>query len=138
MPDPAQEPGVIREPQEREGEELFHEDVFAADVLAELERRNELERIGREAAHLIIDLQDRGPLYKYVQQRRKEAAAALLELATANPRDVVAITQAQSLVREYLKAIRWVHVRLEEAEDAARIINGEDPSADPDIEPDIR
>ena len=50
---------------------------FADRVLADLEDRAILEACGRYAAELEIEWADRGPLRRYAESRKKEAAAAL-------------------------------------------------------------
>lgn len=115
-----QENATIRE---REDAELANEDLVGDDALAELERVRELETASRVGAHIILDLQDRGPLYLYLKQRRQEAVASLLNLAAIDPRDAVAIAQHQAVVREYLKITGWIDRGIERAKEAELIIN---------------
>jgi len=111
--------------EEAEGLDLFLEERLAEEVLSDLERAQDLEALGRHAAHITVDLQDRGPLYQYVLLRRKLAAAKLLALATIDPRDAVAIAQAQATVREYLAITEWIDRGIEAGKEAAVIIENE-------------
>lgn len=86
------------------------------------EERANLERDGRIAAHIERDLQLRGPLYLYIEQRRREAGQALRGLAEVDPRDGVAIAELQAVVREFSRACGWVFHRLEASDLAAEVI----------------
>lgn len=96
--------------------------MFFGDVLSELERRRHLERTGRIAATIEIELKDGGPLGLYVASRRQEAGEALRVLTAIDPNDAVAIAIAQSTVTEYLRVTDWIRNRVEEAEIAEEII----------------
>lgn len=108
---------------ERENEEAMDEELLGADVLEELEQRRDLERAGRIGADIILDLQDKGPLYLYMQERRREAAQSLIQLAAIDPRDAVSIAANQATVREYLKILGWIEGRMDQAKEAEAIIN---------------
>lgn len=95
---------------------------FFSDSLGDLERRRRLERTGRLAAEIEIDLEESGPLGLYVKSRREEAAEAMRVLAAIDPRDAITITDAQATVREYLRVCDWVAARMEEAVEAEREI----------------
>lgn len=98
------------------------EEQFFGDQLGELERRKLLEEAGRVAAEIAIDLTESGPLGRYVQSRRLEAAEALRLLVDADPRDAIAIMSAQSTVREYLRVCSWVSARIDDGDEAGKII----------------
>lgn len=104
---------------------MFLQDEFFEGELSELERRRRLERDGRVAADIEIDLQDKGPLYLYVKERRAAAAAALQRLVDTDPRDATGIATTQAEVMEYLRACDWIHARIEAAEQAEEIIKEE-------------
>jgi len=74
----------------------------------EIERRELLNRAASEGAGVIIDLQDKGPLYKYVLERRKRAATALRGLVDCEPTDAAGISAYQTIVREYVTAVDWI------------------------------
>ena len=101
------------------------EEAFFDEGLGDLERRRALERAGRVGADIEIDLQDKGPLFSYVQARRHEAAEALRILVSADPKDAVGIAVAQMTVMEYLRACDWIGKQIERADEAERIIKGE-------------
>lgn len=90
--------------------------------LRDLEERQALERAGRVAANIEIDLEQGGPLGLYIKSRRQEASEALRVLAEVDPRDAVSVAMAQSVVREYLRAVNWVAAKIEESEAADEII----------------
>ena len=107
---------------------MLNEDVYGGEVLDALdaaERRKELERATNKAAQIEIDLTDRGPLYYYLQERRNDAVAALMALATADPNDPAAVARLQASVVEYLNIGRWIKTVREEGEDADRAIEEE-------------
>lgn len=104
---------------------LFDDEAMLSDGLSELERRGDLERMGRIAAEIEIDLQDRGPLYRYIAARRAQAIAALRQLVDVRPSDIEGITAAQASVREYLQATNFVHAGLSDGDTAEAIINEE-------------
>lgn len=91
----------------------------------EAERRNALERIGREAAETIMDLSNSGPLSKYVKSRRKSAIAAIKRLVEATPGDVQSIAESQAAIREYLMATEWIMKSINDAKMAADTIERE-------------
>ena len=95
------------------------------ETLGDLERKSLLERVGREAAEIEIDLAAGGPLAAYIRSRREDAKEALRVLVTTNPKDGVSIALAQASVNEYLRVIQWIAARASEAEDAERIIADE-------------
>ena len=100
-------------------------DPFFMDAVEELERRRQLERVGRIAAEITVDLESKGPLGLYAVDRRNDAAAALRTLAAVDPRDAVAIAEAQAVVREYLRVFEWVGGWADRAVEAEEIINRE-------------
>lgn len=91
---------------------------FADRVLGELEDKALLEACGRYAAEIEIDWADRGPLRRYAETRKREAAAALRALVAADPRDPVAIVTHQSVVNEYLRLQQHIAETLEAAAQA--------------------
>lgn len=103
----------------------FMEDGVAYETLDELQRKHELERTGRVAADIIIEIEDKGPLGLYLKERRDLAKDALLSLATIDPKDGVTIAQRQEIVKEYLRLSRWIRARLSEAKAAHEIIERE-------------
>lgn len=95
---------------------------FFRDTLAGLEQRKLLERAGRRAAEITIDIEQNGPLGQYVASRRGEAQEALRMLVDLDPKDAVSIVMAQSAVREFLRACEWISARMDEAAEAQHII----------------
>ncbi len=91
---------------------------FADRVLGELEDKALLEAFGRYAAELEIDWADQGPLRRYAEARRRDAAVALRALVAADPRDPVAIVTHQSVVNEYLRLQLHIAETLEAAQQA--------------------
>lgn len=104
---------------------LYDVDAFIDEGLAELERRAELERAGALSAVIEYELIEGGPLKLYLESRRQEAAEALKRLITANPRDGVAIAQAQAVVHEYVRCANWIAGRIEAADHAQEQIERE-------------
>lgn len=100
-------------------------DPFFLDAVEELERRRMLERTGRIAAEITIDLESKGPLGLYAADRRNDAATALRVLATVDPRDAVAVAEAQAVVKEYLRVFEWVGGWADRAVEAEEIIKRE-------------
>lgn len=96
------------------------EEEFFDDELSNIERRSALERAERVAADIEQDLSATGPLALYVQSRRQEAAESLRVLVNIDPKDAVAVAEAQQSVKEYLRALDWIYRSMEAAEDAAR------------------
>lgn len=107
------------------GEDASFEDEFFEANLTELEHRHSLERAGRIAAGILIDLQDRGPLYLYVKERRARADQSLRDLVAADPHDAVAVALLQSKVNEYLDACIWIDKALETGAQAEAAIHEE-------------
>lgn len=109
-------------------EEAMFEDGL--DFLSEVDHRASLEGKSRIAAHITLDLQDQGPLYLYVKQRRTEAIQSLKKLVECDPNDVAAVSQAQAAVREYRKSVEFIYGGLREGEYVERLIReeyGDDP-----------
>lgn len=100
-------------------------DAFFDQVVDDLERQRILERTGRIAAEIEIDLEAKGPLGLYAESRRVEAAVALRRLTGIDPRDSVGIAEAQAAVREYLRVFEWVGGWIEQAAQAEEIIKRE-------------
>lgn len=122
-------------------EAQFDEDGLLEEVLglSDIDRRAALERDGRIAAEITVDLQDRGPLYRYVSERRQQAAAALRVLIETRPdtaENIAAIIAAQASFEEFRKVTRFIHAGLYDGEQAARIIEedyGHEPPDDGDL-----
>lgn len=108
-----------------EGDDLDGTDPFFLGVVGELERRKILERTGRIAAEIEIDLESKGPLGLYAEDRRRDAADALRALAGADPRDAVAIAELQGTVKEYLRVFEWVGGWMDRAAQAEQTIKQE-------------
>lgn len=92
---------------------------------SELERRHNLERAGRIAADIEIDLQDKGPLYSYVLARREIAARALQDLVDVDPNQAATIAVLQTQVKEFINALSWIGARSAESERAEEAIKEE-------------
>lgn len=105
--------------------DLYDLDGFIEERLADYERRAELERAGTLGAAIEYELIEGGPLKLYLESRRSEAADAIKDLITADPRDAVAIAQAQAVVHEYVKAAQWIAGRMEDADQAEDTIKRE-------------
>lgn len=109
-------------------EDMFDEEsafTEALDNLSEIERRHLLEKQGRIAADIELDLQDRGPLYLFVQQARGTAVAAMQLLARIDVNDGPGILRAQASVQQYIQALRFIHGGLEAGQQAEEIIHEE-------------
>lgn len=104
-------------------EEAAFEDGL--DFLSEIDHRASLEGKSRIAAHITLDLQDKGPLYLYVKQRRIEAIQSMKKLVECDPSDVAAISTAQAAVREYRKSVDFIYGGLREGEYVERLIKEE-------------
>jgi hypothetical protein len=110
---------------------LTEEEALAEDVLSvieqrdDAERRRELERVGRIAAEVEVDLADGGILGLYAETRRRDAIAAAVVHLTVDPRDAVAIAQSRAEIDEYLRFRRWARQQIEAGERAAQIIRQE-------------
>ena len=104
------------------GEEEDAFEQFFDEGLTDLERRRALEIAGRVAADIEIDLQEKGPLYLYVQARRDQARDALRALVSVDPKDAVSVVRMQTTVAEYLKVFDWIRGCMDEAENAEAII----------------
>ena len=107
-------------------------DPFFRAGVDDLERRRVLERTGRIAGDIEIDLESKGPLGLYAEDRRTDAAGALRTLATIDPRDAVGIVEAQAIVREYLRVFEWVGGWMDRAAAAEEIIKREYDGDDQD------
>jgi hypothetical protein len=105
------------------GSEAFLEDEFIESTMSEIEQRALLEKAGRIAADITIDLQEKGPLYLFVRRLRDPATAALLQLAEADAHNPVTIARLQATVKLYLESIRHIHQCLASGADAERTIN---------------
>jgi hypothetical protein len=104
-------------------------------MLDELDRRQDLEKATGKAAAVTIDLQDRGPLYQYVMERREDAARALGALVDIDPKEAVDIALLQQIVREYVRACQWIRGSLDDAAHAEKMIAEEFGTPDdPDSE----
>lgn len=99
--------------------------AFFRDNLSEMEERAILERVGRVAAEITIDIEDQGPLGLYVASRRNEAAEALRVLTKIDPTNAVAIAMAQSTVGEFLRVCEWIAARMDDAQHAQERIKRE-------------
>lgn len=110
--------------------DLYDLDGFIEERLVDYERRAELERAGMLGAVIEYELIEGGPLKLYLETRRSEAADAIKDLITADPRDAVAIAQAQATVHEYVKAAQWIAGRMEDADQAEETIKREYPRND--------
>ena len=109
-------------------DDLDYAGSFYGAQLEALERRKELERVGRAAAGIIVDWSDKGPLYRYLIERRKAACAALetlVHIDPTSPAALIEVASAQAQVKEYLIARGWVAAQLETASQAAQIIEEE-------------
>lgn len=109
--------------------------LFETDALfeEELERRRTLDEATEDAADVVLDLQQRGPLYKYVRMRRDGARLALAGLVDADPKDATAIAALQVKVKEYVAACTWIVSVLGRGDEADHIIEtefGNKPPAD--------
>ncbi len=113
-------PGIGDDDAYAGSEELVH-GLFDSS-LRDLEERQALERANRLAANIEIDIEQNGPLGQYIKFRRQDACEALKVLAEIDPKDAVSVALAQSVVREYLRAVSWVSASIEESEAADEII----------------
>lgn len=104
-------------------------------LLDELDRRQDLEKATGKAAAVTIDLQDRGPLYQYAMDRRRDAFGALKALVDADPKDTVAIATLQLQVREFFNVCAFIHSTFDDAALAEQMIADEFGAGDdPDSE----
>lgn len=104
-------------------EEAMFEDGL--DFLSEIDRRAALEGKSRIAASITIDLQDKGPLYLYVQSARARAIQSIKALVGAPATDAATIAQHQAVVREYMNSLSFIHGGLREGEMVAQQISEE-------------
>lgn len=124
-------------------EDDAYEEALDGLVLSEAERRGQLERTSRIAAQIMVDLQDQGPLYLYVKQRRARAIQAIRLLVKAKPTDVDTIARMQAEVMEFSNSLDFIHGGLNDGEYVARQIeeeygNGRRTDEDGDEDPDWR
>ena len=87
-----------------------------------LETITEIEGATRRAAEVIIDLQDKGPLYHYLVSVRADAVEALRDLVRAEPTGAAAIAALQVRARNFTNVCQWINSCLEEGELADRHI----------------
>ncbi len=99
-------------PHEEEARAFSEEDQYAQF----------LETEGRLSAEVMIDLQDRGPLYLYVMERLAAAQQAMNGLVHCDPNDTVAIAQFQGVIHEWTNACDFINSFLERGEQAAQQI----------------
>lgn len=101
-------------------------DDFAAQAMEEIERRHDLERRGRLAAEVQIDLGEHGALGVYVAARRKEAVDAMwVFFRQTDPADAVAVAACKADIDGYLRVRDWIIETMKDADDAARTIQEE-------------
>ncbi len=118
-------------------EEGAYDDALA--MLTEMERRGALEEDSRIAAHITLDLQDKGPLYLYVKERRDKAISdlrVLVETPPDSPQNIARLIAAQASFAEFRKVTRFIHGGLQNGERAAEIIKeeyGYEPGEDGDL-----
>jgi hypothetical protein len=91
-------------------------------LVDELERRRELDHVTSAGAEVVFDLQQRGPLYRYVLSRRVKAKDALKRLIDLDPKDGAGIATAQAEVREYIDACNWIARTFNDAKAADDVI----------------
>jgi len=103
------------------------DDLFK-DGLSALEQRQALQQQVNLATDIERDIAVGGPLFLFLRARRKEALAALESLVHADAKDVVAVTQFQSVVKEYLRPCHWIAARRHDGENATEIIKEEYPT----------
>lgn len=99
--------------------------TFFEDGLSDIQRRHALARITRVAADIQLDLESKGPLALYVKARQQEAAEALRVLVDIDPSNAIGISQAQSTVKEFLRACEWIGGWMEQSEAADAAIKEE-------------
>jgi hypothetical protein len=118
------------------GEEFFE------DALTDMEAKAALQHAGQVAAEIILDFEDGGALASYAADAKREAADAIrIFFEQVDPRDPalpVVVAQLQAQVAEFFRVCRRVRAKLDEAADAAAIINeeyGQEPThATPEYE----
>lgn len=120
-------PGGFYDSEDEEIEAFTEESAYSGtlDQLEEMERRAVLERQGRIAADITLDLQDRKALYRYAQTCRERAIEALLQLASIDPRAELEIHRAQAEVAKFREVIAFIHGGLEAGRQAEQTIHTE-------------
>jgi hypothetical protein len=104
---------------------LNEADLFEDEALA----RKALHDAARGAAEVMLDLEDRGALYKYVIEVRDEAATAMVALCKVDPTNIKKIIELQQVANLYIDVTGFIHRRLKDGEDVEHAINedfGED------------
>lgn len=104
------------------GDEPSVDEEFASSVLEREYQRRHLETRGREAAEVMIDLEQHGPLYQYMRLRRKQAEEAMLNLVDVSPGEPARIATLQASVREYLLIANWIEGVQQDGDAAAQEI----------------
>lgn len=89
------------------------------------ERRRDLDKDTTRGAEVVIDLQEKGPLYRYGVLRRERAAKALEALVEIDPNNTAGIAALQVVVREYVAVCDFIDETLAAAQQADQIINQE-------------
>lgn len=106
------------DPQEDEPDDMYADGSIEDQYRADLAALEAIETKNRRAALVIIDIQDKGPLYGYLRDRRIEAVNAMMDLLDVDPRDAVEIAKLQAIVENWTNATDWMKARLNDAQDA--------------------
>ncbi len=91
----------------------------------ELQLLEDLHIAGWRTASVIADLEDKGPLYEYIQSARVDASNALEEIAYADVTDTANIAKLQGRIRLFIDAISWSQAIINNGKEAAEIIKEE-------------
>jgi hypothetical protein len=76
--------------------------------------RRALDEMTHLTAEVIVDLQDRGPLYKYALDLRTEAIDAIIAMVFADPRETAQIIQLQAQIGAYFDLCKWIKTTIEQ------------------------
>lgn len=109
----------------------FEGEQTAAQLFEEsAANRRALDEITRVTAEVIIDIQDKGALYRYALDKRNDAITAMQVLSSAPPTDTPAIIEQQAVIRLYTDVCDWIHRSIDEGEQIAEEINSKEYGRD--------
>jgi len=86
------------------------------------------------SAHVTVDLRQAGPLYQYAISRRADAILALQDLIGLDPKDSLAISEAQTEVKQFFDVLDFITAKLQDGAHADQEIRERWP--DGESEPD--
>jgi hypothetical protein len=87
--------------------------------------RRALDEITHLTAEIIVELQDRGPLYKYGLEIRNEAIDAIIALCLVDPRQTAQIIQLQAQIGAYFDLCKWISTTIAEGQAVSEQVSRE-------------